>query len=120
MNNNRICGEYILCILIIMSINMNNGKSRSKSNKNIINRKSKAKKLVCGGNQYNQKDLKIDPGNTLIIIDWDDTLYPTSWSVDNSIDLTDPKSRYKYIKHFELLDDYLSATLEHMSCLEII
>lgn len=63
---------------------------------------------------YNKKDLQICPSNTLIIIDWDDTLYPTSWGVENGIDLTDPNTRYKYMNHFEQLDDELSATLELM------
>lgn len=66
---------------------------------------------------YNKNDLHIDGKNTLIIIDWDDTLYPTSWAVENNVDLTDPKSRYRYIKHFEKLDDYLSSTLEYMMTL---
>lgn len=74
--------------------------------------KMSKKKIV-----YNKKDLHIDPDNTLIIIDWDDTLYPTTWTMDNSIDLTDPRSRSKYMTHFENLDNHLSATLSHMSTL---
>jgi hypothetical protein len=66
---------------------------------------------------YNKKDLQINANNTLIIIDWDDTLYPTTWVMSNKIDLTDPKSRYKYLKHFEQLDLLLSATLKHMTTL---
>jgi len=34
--------------------------------------------------------------------------------MENNIDLTDPKSRYRYVKYFERLDDQLSATLAHM------
>lgn len=60
---------------------------------------------------YNKKDLHISPENTIIIIDWDDTLYPTSWVMNNNIDLTDPNQRYKYVNYFEKLDDLLSATL---------
>ncbi len=63
---------------------------------------------------YNTKDLHINNTNTIFILDWDDTLYPTSWSVDNEIDLTDPKSRTKYIAHFRELDKYLSSTLREM------
>lgn len=63
---------------------------------------------------YNKKDLHIDHYNTIIIIDWDDTLYPTSWTMENNIDLTDPKSRYRYFKYFEKLDDQLYATLSLM------
>ena len=63
---------------------------------------------------YNKKDLHISSDNTLIIIDWDDTLYPTSWTMENGIDLTDPKSRTTYMSHFEKLDENLSSTLSHM------
>lgn len=63
---------------------------------------------------YNKKNLHIDNKNTLIIIDWDDTLYPTSWVVENSIDLTDPKTRFKYSKHFDLLDNNLSSVLKQV------
>jgi hypothetical protein len=66
---------------------------------------------------YNKKDLHIDHRNTIIIIDWDDTLYPTSWTLENNIDLTNPKSRYKYIKYFEKLDDNLSGMLRVMKTL---
>src|SRR5579872_4810964 len=66
---------------------------------------------------FNKRDLKINPNNTLIIIDWDDTLYPTSWTMENNIDLTDPNSRYKYISHFEHLDNHLSSALGHMKTL---
>ena len=65
--------------------------------------------------KYNKKELSTDPEHTLIIIDWDDTLFPTSWTVQNNIDLTDPRSRYKYIKYFENLDRYLSNMLEHIT-----
>lgn len=67
--------------------------------------------------KYNKKDLQIGHHNTIIIIDWDDTLYPTSWTMQNNIDLTDPKSRYKYIKYFENLDEHLSSTLQHIKTL---
>ena len=63
---------------------------------------------------YNKKDLRINSDNTLIIIDWDDTLYPTAWTMNNGIDLTDPRSRSKYMSHFENLDEQLSSALSHM------
>jgi len=37
--------------------------------------------------------------------------------MQNDIDLTNPTSRYRYIKHFEKLDDNLSAMLNVMSTL---
>jgi hypothetical protein len=61
--------------------------------------------------KYNIKELDITKYSSLIIIDWDDTLYPTSWVVNNNIDLTYPKMRYKYMNHFKELDNKLSQTL---------
>lgn len=72
------------------------------------------KKTKNKTSEYNKKDLYIDKKNTIIIIDWDDTLYPTTWSVENNIDLTNPKSRYKYIKYFEKLDDNLNDMFNTM------
>lgn len=65
---------------------------------------------------YHDQDqrLKINKHNTMIILDWDDTLYPTTWSVSNNIDLTNPKARYKYIRHFEKLDEKLNSLFNTM------
>ncbi|ARF09722.1 hypothetical protein Indivirus_2_101 [Indivirus ILV1] len=41
---------------------------------------------------------------TLIIFDWDDTLFPTSWVVDNNIDLSDKDIQNKFIIYFSQLD----------------
>lgn len=41
---------------------------------------------------------------TLIIFDWDDTLFPTTWVVKNKIDLTDEEMRNKFIVYFSKLD----------------
>ena len=41
---------------------------------------------------------------TLIIFDWDDTLFPTTWVVKNNIDLGDEESRNKFIVYFSKLD----------------
>ena len=41
---------------------------------------------------------------TLIILDWDDTLFPTSWSIRNNIDFTKKEVRDKYIVFFAKLD----------------
>jgi len=41
---------------------------------------------------------------TLIILDWDDTLFPTSWSIKNNIDLNDKNTQNKYIIFFAKLD----------------
>jgi hypothetical protein len=63
---------------------------------------------------YNKKDLPITRDHTLIIIDWDDTLYPTTWLNQNHIDLTNPRHRYNHIKQFDVLDKYLSILLNHL------
>lgn len=41
---------------------------------------------------------------TLIIFDWDDTLFPTSWLVKNGIDLTNNNTQQQYIVLFSSLD----------------
>lgn len=53
---------------------------------------------------------------TLIIFDWDDTLFPTSWVVGNDIDLADPKIQNKFIVYFSRLDMLLYKLLT--TCIE--
>lgn len=48
---------------------------------------------------------------TLIIFDWDDTLFPTSWIVQNNINLTDKNIQNKYIILFTRLDTLLHQLL---------
>ena len=52
---------------------------------------------------------------TLVILDWDDTLFPTSWLIKNNIDLTDKKVQYKYIIFFSRLDSILYKLLSNLS-----
>lgn len=83
-----------------------------------MKRKYKKGEMNCTDTlKYNKKGLYIDKYNTLIIIDWDNTLYPTSWVMDNGIDLTDPRSRYKYMEYFKELDKNLEMLLKHMNTL---
>lgn len=49
--------------------------------------------------------------NTLIILDWDDTLFPTSWLAKNKIDLTKQVLIKKYEKYFEYLDKLVYSLL---------
>ena len=44
---------------------------------------------------------------TLIILDWDDTLFPTSWLSKNNINLLDIDEQNKYIVFFSRLDNLL-------------
>lgn len=53
--------------------------------------------------------------NTLVFIDWDDTLFPTSWIVDNRIDLNKTEYRSKYIILFSELDNVLYDFLKKVT-----
>lgn len=53
---------------------------------------------------------------TIIIFDWDDTLFPTSWTVDNGIDLTDTNMQNKFIVYFSRLDMLVYKLL--LNCLK--
>lgn len=53
----------------------------------------------------------ITKNHTLIILDWDDTLFPTNWVLRNDINLMTPNSRNQYIVHFQELDRVLSKLL---------
>jgi len=44
---------------------------------------------------------------TLIILDWDDTLFPTSWVMKNNIDVQDENNKQKYLMLFSQLDNLL-------------
>jgi len=48
---------------------------------------------------------------TLTILDWDDTLFPTSWIVKNNINLNDNKMQNQYIVFFSRLDTLLYQLL---------
>lgn len=59
--------------------------------------------------------------NTVIVLDWDDTLFPTSWVINNKIDLTDPNNRIIYYKFFNKLDNILYDLLSNMlTCGKVI
>ena len=51
------------------------------------------------------------PSETLIILDWDDTLFPTSWLYQNKIDLSDSHIRNEYQTLFAELDNILYSLL---------
>ena len=48
---------------------------------------------------------------TLIIFDWDDTLFPTFWTIQNNINLIDKKVQNQYIVFFAKLDTILYQIL---------
>lgn len=48
---------------------------------------------------------------TLIILDWDDTLFPTSWVLKNKINVSDKMQQNNYMQTFVDLDNILYAFL---------
>lgn len=53
-----------------------------------------------------------DKSQTLIILDWDDTLFPTNWVQKNGINLAKADIRDQFIVYFQELDDVLSRLLK--------
>jgi len=65
--------------------------------------------------------MSITRKSTLIILDWDDTLFPTTWVVRNGIDINNAFSRERYIVYFNELDLSLSRLLNKlMKCGKVI
>ena len=53
--------------------------------------------------------------NTLFILDWDDTLFPTTWVNKNNINLTNQINLEKYKLYFLELDKTISTLLESLN-----
>ena len=53
----------------------------------------------------------IEKDKTVVILDWDDTLFPTSWVSKKKINLNDPRTKSKYAFLFNELDDHIYKTL---------
>jgi len=88
-------------------INGNNGK--------IANMKMKHPKANHKANNGINHGLNIsNQQSTLIILDWDDTLFPTSWVVKNNINLADAQNRWKYVPLFSELDSTLYSLLQKL------
>jgi len=65
--------------------------------------------------KYISNDLLLNPTQTLILIDWDDTLFPSSWIVYNKINLHSESDKIKYLSYFQLLDLQIYKTLKKIS-----
>jgi hypothetical protein len=65
-------------------------------------------------NIYSYSKLLINKHSTVIIVDWDDTLFPTSWATSNNISLNDPNDRSSYCTLFSELDKTISSLLKEM------
>lgn len=59
--------------------------------------------------------MKINKHKTLFILDWDDTLFPTSWIMKNGINLMTPNNRDQYTIYFQELDRVLSKFLKNIT-----
>lgn len=57
---------------------------------------------------------KITKENTIIILDWDDTLFPTSWLIQNGINIVNVSMKDKLIMVFADLDDILYNLLSKL------
>lgn len=56
----------------------------------------------------------ITHNNTIFILDWDDTLFPTSWVSKNKINMTSNSDYEQYIVYFQELDRILSKFLTNL------
>lgn len=51
--------------------------------------------------------MAINKNNSLVILDWDNTLFPTTWVTKNYINLNDLEVRNRYLDFFSELDNLL-------------
>jgi hypothetical protein len=72
---------------------------------------SNNKKPVC----KEEGAFKISKDETVIILDWDDTLFPTSFVSYNNIKLFDPEVRNRYLLYFSELDSIVYRLLKKLS-----
>ena len=59
--------------------------------------------------------MNIDRTSTLIIFDWDDTLFPTTWTMKNNIDLSDHNMISQYRNYFDNLDRHIYSLLNKIT-----
>lgn len=59
--------------------------------------------------------IKIKKSQTLFILDWDDTLFPTNWVMKNGINLMNSSTRDQYIIYFQELDRTLSSFIKKLT-----
>jgi len=57
--------------------------------------------------------MELNKNNTLIILDWDDTLFPTSWVNSNDVNITNI-NKLGYIKFFEKIDTSLNKLFSNL------
>lgn len=59
--------------------------------------------------------IQIKKNQTLFILDWDDTLFPTNWVMKNGINLMSSSTRDQYIIYFQELDRTLSSFIKKLT-----
>jgi hypothetical protein len=59
--------------------------------------------------------IQIKKSQTLFILDWDDTLFPTNWVMKNGINLMNSSTRDQYIIYFQELDRTLSSFIKKLT-----
>ncbi len=53
--------------------------------------------------------------NSLVILDWDNTLFPSTWVTKNFINLNDVETRNKYLDFFTEIDESIYILLKKIS-----
>ena len=59
--------------------------------------------------------MTINKSNSLVILDWDNTLFPSTWVTKNNINLNDIEVRNRYLDFFSELDDQIYKLLQQIS-----
>lgn len=59
--------------------------------------------------------MAFNKNNSIVILDWDNTLFPSTWVTQNYINLNDVETRYKYLDFFSELDDLIFELLKKIS-----
>ncbi len=59
--------------------------------------------------------MSINKSNSLVILDWDNTLFPSTWVTRNYINLNDAEVRNRYLDFFSELDTLIFTLLKKIS-----
>ena len=59
--------------------------------------------------------MSINKSNSLVILDWDNTLFPSTWVTRNYINLNDGEVRNRYLDFFSELDTLIFTLLKKIS-----
>ena len=88
-------------------------KIKDMNDKNLLHKITNQNKYLY--NKFkNVTNYEITNSNTLIILDWDDTLFPTSWASKYNINISNSKTRILYEDFFKDLDNILFTFLTNL------